>query len=381
MAHLLETYARTTGLRINEIELPEHYFPLNFEKYIVVCSSSGMPAKNYDYFNEVLAILKPKLNEQGYKIIQVGGKEDEILLSDLILLDKTSQEQLFYIIKHSTLVLSNDTSILHVAGHYNKKIVSVFGITMPEISGSYFGDRENQIYLTPDFSKQPPSFNPNEKPKRINAIKPEEIIKAVCKLLNISFNCQHKTIFIGENYKVAGIEMIPNCNINPQGKIINLRLDKGGSEDFCLKQLTLGPCQLVIKDKIDIEKFKQVNGNINGITLFVDKHTDFQFLKELSRLGIKIDLVTYLSKEEVDKIRLDFADYGIIKRAKENKKPEGVTAKTKFQSNRIIISNTKVYLSFPHWERDREVDLNNRVETVIDDPDFWLDLNFFYLYH
>ena len=89
--HLLETYALSTGSKIGKPFIVKKFFPVKYEKYITIQNSSGMPAKCYDYFQQVVDFLLPVLNKENIGIVQIGGKEDvyndlqEIECYDIIL--------------------------------------------------------------------------------------------------------------------------------------------------------------------------------------------------------------------------------------------------------------------------------------------------------
>jgi hypothetical protein len=53
MSHLLETYSLQTGAKISKPFIIKNFYPVP-EKYITIHNSSGMGAKNYDYFQDVI---------------------------------------------------------------------------------------------------------------------------------------------------------------------------------------------------------------------------------------------------------------------------------------------------------------------------------------
>ena len=181
--HLLETYALSTGSKIGEPFILKKFFPVKYEKYITLQNSSGMPSKCYDYFQETINFLLPMLQKHGIGIVQIGGPEDYPLNNVENLQGKTNIHQTAYIINNSLLHLGNDSFAIHMASAFGVKCVGLYSITLPEIAGPFY-NKKNSICLYPDSEK--PSFNPNESPKRINKIKPEEVASACLKLL---FKC------------------------------------------------------------------------------------------------------------------------------------------------------------------------------------------------
>ena len=59
---------------------------------------------------------------------------------------KYSINQSAYIIKHAKLVITSDTGLMHIAAAFNKKIISIWGNTIPEFGmGPYKPNVENVI--------------------------------------------------------------------------------------------------------------------------------------------------------------------------------------------------------------------------------------------
>ena len=63
--HLLEQYALSCGVKIDRPFVQCNYFPVPFDDYIIIHPSSGMSAKNYDHYSEVVGLILPYLNKAG----------------------------------------------------------------------------------------------------------------------------------------------------------------------------------------------------------------------------------------------------------------------------------------------------------------------------
>ncbi|NJO61237.1 MAG: glycosyltransferase family 9 protein [Richelia sp. RM2_1_2] len=386
MSHLLNVYSRTSGLRIDKPELYELYFPTPHEKYIVFTSSTGMPGKNYDHWDEVLPLIKKHLD---YKIVQVGGKEDVAVPGvDLNLCGLTTLPHLFYIIKKSSLVLCGDTCALHIANSYDIPFVSVFGITDPKISGAYFEGKSPQIYLTPDDHQ--PTFNPNENPKQINKINPEKIVNAVLDIFQRP-NTNHKTIYIGPKYKNGIIESVPNGVVNPHSvgnSPITIRYDLGGSEEIIFQQLSLGKCFLFSNKKINqIDTFLKLKQNLIQFIYIIDKNYDINFIKMLINKGVQLIFLTQENEEFINSIKIQFCNYGLIQQKRidtelvEKIKKNNIS-NALFKTNKIIFSEGKCFLSEAHLKNSLPSENpNDRVTPIIDDDKFWIDLNHYLLFN
>jgi len=82
--HLLKRYSQSaSNAKIDKPFLLEEFFPLPFdEPYIHIHASTGLPSKNYDYWQEVIDVLFLHLRKYNVKIIQTGGKEDQKLQTE-----------------------------------------------------------------------------------------------------------------------------------------------------------------------------------------------------------------------------------------------------------------------------------------------------------
>lgn len=353
--HLLETYALSTGSRIGKPFILKKFFPVKFDKYITVQNSSGMPSKCYDYFQEVIDFLLPILNIYNIGIVQIGGKEDQPLQNTELLQGATNINQTAHIISNALLHLGNDSFAIHMASAFGIKNVGLYSITLPEIAGSYF-NKKDSISLYPD--KEKPSFNPNELPKRINKIKPEQVVSSCLELLfNGSEKPSVQTLHIGNRYKETIVELVPNSIISPEffaNSVLNLRCDYVENIDLNIlyNNLATRKCCIVTDKPFDLSPIPQLKQNLTLVIYDITKDLNIDFIKALEKTGVKYvcavnkqsikeeslhdkktQLIDYCSIEEYSLIPEDF-DKEILN-----------TTGLKYKSNRVILSNGKVYSS------------------------------------
>ena len=74
MAHLVEEYAKNLGVKFSRPVLKDHFFPINFDKYITISLEKDNDSKVYPYFGMVINLLRPFLERAKIKVIQLGGK-------------------------------------------------------------------------------------------------------------------------------------------------------------------------------------------------------------------------------------------------------------------------------------------------------------------
>ena len=353
--HLLETYALSTGSKIGKPFILKKFFPIKFDKYITIQNSSGMPSKCYDYFQEVIDFLLPTLNKHGIGIVQIGGKEDQALNNVECLQGATNINQTAHVISNALLHLGNDSFAVHMASAFDIKSVGLYSITLPEIAGPYF-NKQKSICLYPD--KEKPSFNPNELPKRINKIKPEQVINAC---LNLLFDEKEKsnlqTVHIGDRYKETIIESVPNNVIPPEffsNAVLNIRCDYVNDIDLNIlyNNLSLRKCCIVTDKPFDLSYAPQVKQNLTLVIYDITKDLNIDFIKSLEKLGIKYACAfnrQSQAEETLHERRTSLIDYCNIEEY--SLIPDGFdreilnTTGLKYKSNRVILSAGKVFSS------------------------------------
>ncbi len=125
MSHIAEVYAKDLGVKIGRPQITDHFFPGLPNKYITIQSSNKMPGAVYKYWDIVLKLVKPYLQKEEVKIIQIGGPdEQEIQGVDYYFLGST-YKQMNYIIKKASTHVGCDSLPGHIAGAYDVPCVIV----------------------------------------------------------------------------------------------------------------------------------------------------------------------------------------------------------------------------------------------------------------
>lgn len=380
--NLITNYSLLSRLRVDKPITEEHAIVLSTDKeYILFVTSTGMPAKNYDYYNLINVLLKPYLGN--FVVIQAGTKDDPRIGADIDLCGQTNLYQMSWLIKNAKLLVCGDTFAMHCAGAHNTPFVALFGPTSPAVSGSYWGDKDKQIYLTPD--NWNPSYNPQENPKQINEIKPEKVVESILKLLNISAKTV-QTIKLGGLFNSSIVDIVPNCVVGNDifpGALINIRYDKGGQEGAVYEQLKQRKCVIFTDKVLNVDILNQLKPNIASLMFLVKGKEDLDFLKKLKDNAIPFGMVSTLNEEQTQNLKLDFWEYGVLipydtAFKKSNWKPESAVG-LKFLTQRRIISKGRVFLSYMHEKFNFSLDIPAG-NSIIDRPEFWSDNEFYYIY-
>lgn len=376
--HLIESYASSSGLKINKPFIYTNFFPLNTIKYISFQPFSK-PSKNYDYWQDVINIIQPYLEKEKISIVQIGAKNDQRIDKCLYTCGQTSISQAAYIIENSILHFGADSFGVHMASGFNKKILALYSNNNIENVGPYWSDKKDIILLKPKINKKP-SYSFEENPKTINLIKPEEIAEGILKLLNIKHKKLFETIYIGENYNQKTLELILDEFVDPSSiQIENLiiRMDYFFNEPALEILLKVKKCIIFTDKPINIEMLKNYKNNILQIIYLIENKNDPNFVKELKRNTINYAMLSYLEEEELNKYKLNYMDYGLILNKKNFTKKDANLKDIKnykYFSSRNVISSKGQFTSKYDW-------INSNKDNVIDDPEFWKEATHFYIYN
>lgn len=399
MAKLIEAYSRNTGLEIKKPFLLEKFYPLEFDKYITLQSGSGMGAKNYSYWQEVILQINPVLAANNIRIVLLGATEDQGLNGVVDLRGKTDIHQSNYIIKRSLLHIGNDSCLAHIAGANNIPLISLYGSTSIENHSPYWYNKEKTIFIESHRFGRNPSFAAQEQYKTIDLIRPEQVVNSVFKLLGIEEWSKKDTYYIGNSFQNVIVEYVPNCNFTIKGAEntpVVLRLDFHYEIKGLLQLVQQNIKFNIITNKpIDINLLKQTKNNINNLTIEVCDDITVEYIKQLKNSGIKFVLFTdEKDKDKVSKLRFKFFGISKIEQLQKttlddfknksnlyrNQKEFGAElSDLKFNTNKVLFGNGKLYPSKIHFKKDISFNLGESAQ-IIDDELFWEDLEYNYFY-
>lgn len=382
--HLLDRYALSCGVKAEKPFIDEAYYPLSEDNYIVFQTSGKGNSRQYDYWSKVFNLIREYTTD--YKIIHVGLPSDQTVGGvDIDLRGRTSIKQLAYVIKNCKMYLGVDSLSTHLAGFYDKKIVSLYSYSYAQNCGPVFGSPENKTLIEVDWKKHgKPSFSFNEKEKKINTIYPEVIARAALKHLGVENDLdKFNTIHIGELYHSPTIEIIPN---SPQihsivkDKVCNVRMDLFFGEDVLLSLAKHSMVNIITDRQISLEKILQIKPKIVGFTIVANDSISIDYLSELKTLGIKVALI---APDGPDWSRLcaKFFDFCLDKEEiitkNDVENADQIDDTCVFSSEKIIISDGKVYSSKLAWKHDSPK--TSRTAKVVDHPDFWEESEHFHI--
>jgi hypothetical protein len=378
---LLDTYATNTGSKIDKPFIYSKYFPLPIGKYITLQAQTPYDSRNYSYWQEVINLIHPYLNKNNINIVQVGTKDEKPLNGVINLLGQTSINQLAYIIENNILHFGTDSLCVHLSSYFNKPIVSLYSISNPNVAGPHFGDKNKHVLFKgyERIGNKKPSYSQIESPKSIDTIKPEEIAGAILNLLDIKYSNLPETIYFGQDFNIKSLEIIPDEIIDPNSiSIENLivRMDysfnEAALENILRAKKTIIFTNKSIKKDI-IQKYKK---NILQIIYIIEENNDINFVKTLKNNSINYTLLSFLEESILNKYKINYMDYNLIINKKHKTKEDAKIVDVNnlyYKSSRTLISSKGQFTSRYDW-------LHNSGNKVVDNPDFWKEIDNFYIF-
>ena len=381
MSHLIEEYAKSLGVKIGKPVLNDHFYPILDEKYITIHTDNKIDSKNYEYFPQVINLVKPILNSLGYKIYQIGGPSDPVLNNvDKVLLN-LSYRQSAFLLKNSSLHLGIDSLPIHMASMYDIPIVGLYSHIMAANANPYWSSPEKVILLESDKKGNKPSYSYEESPKTIRSIKPEKIADSIFKLLNIENKLNFNTLNIGNNFHIEVCEVVPNFAANiedKKNKTIYIRADL----HFDVEKIAFW-CQnyktVIITNKmLPLDLVAYFSKNIENIFFKLNsEELPIDYLEQLKRTKVKFALCSN-DKENLPLIRNKYFDFVVEYDDEKDRIKNCTKVNGKFFTNKILISNGKIYPSEAHLKQAKTIDMDNNV--IYDDDTFWKDVEHYYIY-
>ena len=381
MGHLIEEYAKSLGVKIGKPVLVDHYYPSIYDRYITIHNDDKFDSRNYEYFPQVINLIRPILHENNIKIIQVGSSENPKLINVDGVLINLNLKQSSYILKNSLLHVGIDSLPVHIASMYNIPIVALYSNVNLKNSQPYWSDKNKIILLESDKKENKPSYSPQESPKTIRTIKPEDIANSILKLLNINNTINFKTLDIGCHYHIPVVEVVPNFRANLQDqkeKTIYIRADLHFDDQNIAFWCSNHKVKIISDRMIPLDLLNHFSSKIEHV-FFKLKNMDIhpQYFEEVKKSKINFTICT-TDKENLGKIRNNFFDFKVEYDNVNERVEEFSKRGCKFLTNKVLISNGGIYASEAHLKIDKKLDSIN--ETIYSDNDFWKDAEHYYLY-
>ncbi len=408
MPDLIETYARSTGLKIDKPWIKEDFWPMPFDRYITLSAGSGQAAKNYDHWQIVIDLLNPHIAPLGIRIVQLGDDKVSLYSGTYDLRGKMSVAQSSYLIKRAAAHMGNDSWSAHVAGFLGTPLCAVYGTTDKVLHGPHWQNGP-AILLESHRWGHNPTFGSESNPKTVNLIPPEQVANSILDLLGIAARVDHSTQYIGQLYPHTIIDYVPDSapclNLGPEVPY-TVRMDECFDEAQLLSVLQTGRKVTIVTNRaVNLQLLAAFRSNILSYNHEIDDACPLDYPSKVKTLIQHTAFFSRARDEDVlARLRFRFFDSCAIEQVTYSTRDDYVReaatylnqtnddvkkglddisqlARIEYKANKLIMSNGKLYLSYAHRAANLAMnDIDARTAPAIDDPLFWRDINHFYIY-
>ena len=385
MSFFIERYATNLGVKPTMPYISDHFYPIEYNKYITIDASSISSVNNYNNWNFVITQLKQFLPD--HKFIQVGLDKSLILdACDKKISNSCTLKNTFYVIRNSSLHIGIDCICSHISSYYGIPTVAVYSKYPSSHTKPIYADQNKFVSLDGKLEGKKYTFSDDESSDRINSIKPEKIISNCLDLLNIKHPYKkYKTINIGKLFPSNVIEIVPNFDVAEDKvfeKIVNLRFDYTKERKYAESWLQK-KCNLLINSPIDVDLILKYKDNIKGATIFMDLDS---FSEEYLNIFKQLNILTRLTCSDnkiISDVRLKFFDHTINEYKITDKKDldfyKDICNNSFYYSNKMLMSKGKQYSSKAALENNIEYKEGD-FQRVIDTDSFWEEVEHFNIY-
>jgi hypothetical protein len=190
-----------------------------------------------------------------------------------------------------------------------------------------------------------------------------------------------KTLKIGNHYHIPIVEIVPNFQASIQDqkdKTLYIRCDLHYDEQNIAFWCSNHKVKLISEKILPLDLLNYFSSKIEHV-FFKLKEFDIpvDYFNQVKKTKINFTICTS-EKKLLPKIRNKFFDFKVELDDVKERSCSFEKIKSKFFTNKIIVSNANLYPSEAHLKIDKKLDTIN--ETIYDDDDFWKDLEHYYLY-
>lgn len=384
--NLTEKIALDCGVKITRPYLDRYFLPTQTDNFIIFDTRSDDSAGEYDYFQDVLDLVKDYLKEAGVDVYQFATDKNYKLSCDRCFIN-INKKQENYLISKAKLLISNENYTLYTASVFNTKSIGLYSLYNHKNTRPVW-NKQSQIILESHRDGNLPSYSTlKEIPKTINFISPYEIARNILNVLGIENDFHNfELVYLGKNFNQKIVEIVPDF-ISAQdfmkGQSLNLRLDYVDSLDISVfNHWTANRKVNIITNKdININLLNSHKNNILIITVMMSPNISERFLKLCKAAGFKIKIFCD-DKDKLNEYRFKFLDWEIHKDFDDNNSFDefkNISENSKFISSKILISKGKQYSCRANYMLKKHLD--NTEENVILSKEFRQEIEFFKIYN
>jgi len=384
--NLTEKMALDCGVKISQPYLDRYFLPIRNDNYIIIDTRCKNANGEYDYFNDVLDLIKPYLKEVNIDIFQIATDKNAKLACDKCFIT-INKKQENYLISKARLLISNENYSLHIASVFNTKSIGLYSLFNP-INTRPVWNTNSQIILESDRDGNLPSYGRlNESPKTINFISPYVIAKNILDSLGISNDLKRfELVHLGKSFNQKIVEIVPDFVSDAnfmKDRSINLRLDyiKNLNSSVFNYWVSNRKVNIITDKDININMVAPYRNNILLVTIMLSENISEKFLKHCKSIGLKLKIFCD-DKNKLEEYRFKFLNWDVHQDF-ENEgalvKLTNLSKNSKFISSKILISKGKQFSCKANYFANKHLD--NSEESVILSKEFEQEIEFFKIYN
>jgi hypothetical protein len=384
--NLTEKMALDCGVKISQPYLDRYFLPIRNDNYIIIDTRCKNATGEYDYFNDVLELVKPYLKEADIDIFQIATDKNVKLACDKCFIT-INKKQENYLISKARLLISNENYSLHIASVFNIKSIGLYSLFNPNNTRPVW-NKNSQIVLESHRDGNLPSYGRlNESPKTINFISPYVIAKNILDSLGIANDLDRfELIHLGKSFNQKIVEIVPDFISDAnfmKDRSINLRLDYVTNLNSSVFNYWVSnrKVNIITNKDININMVAPYRNNILLMTVMLSENISEKFLKHCKTIGLKLKIFCD-DKDKLEEYRFKFLNWDIHQDFENEgalNKLINLSEKSKFISSKILISKGKQFSCKANYFANKHLD--NREESVILSKEFEQEIEFFKIYN
>jgi len=376
--NVIEKYASSCGVKLDQPSVGSSYFPLPYDKYIVIDNRNRNGMNVYDMYSDVIAYIAPVLKKHGIGIISFC-KDTKTIIEKTKPYISLNKKQEAYILSNSLLNICSDNLSSYFSSALDIPSISLYAVYPADINKPIWSHKH--LCIESNRFGNLPAYGVQEDPKSINFIEPERISQAIFDQLNIKKKIKWASIFIGNHYPVKIVEVIPDFVADPSfmtGRALNLRMDYHFDEKILCHWLKNRYLNILTDKPINIDILKYFKKNVAQFTVSINEEFSEEYLKSIQEIGIKLQIFCE-DNDKINDYRFNFFDFEINESDWKIKEDagEGLTEQTKFVTSKVVLSEGKKYSCYESKKQKKE--LTGAPELIYDTADFWKELDHYRL--
>lgn len=384
--NLTEKMALDCGVKISRPYLDRYFLPIKNDNYIIIDTRCKNTNGEYDYFNDVLDLIKPYLKQANIDIFQIATDKNMKLACDKCFIT-INKKQENYLISKTKLLISNENYSLHIASVFNTKSIGLYSLFNPNNTRPVW-NKDSQIILESHRDGNLPSYGrSNELPKTINFISPYVIAKNILDSLRIVNDLERfELVHLGKSFNQKIVEIVPDfisdANFMKE-RSINLRLDYVTNLNSSVFNYWIAnrKVNIITNKDININMVAPYRNNILLMTVMLSANISEKFLKHCKAIGLKVKIFCD-DKNKLEEYRFKFLNWEVHQDFENEgtlNKLDTVSQKSKFISSKILISKGKQFSCKANYFANKHLD--NSEESVILSKEFEQEIEFFKIYN